>query len=68
MPSIYIEQCVQWPKIKQNLKCFQIVMFSVGEQAKADEEVVSLGYKEVGIKLGWVTVKFIAALDIIQPK
>lgn len=43
-------------------------MFSVGRQAKAGNEVVSLGSEEVELKLGWVIAKFIAALDSIQPK
>lgn len=43
-------------------------MFSVDEQVKAGKEVVSLGYEEVGLKLGWVIAKFIAAPDSIQPK
>ena len=43
-------------------------MFSVGEQAKAGKEMVSLGHEEVRLKLGWVIIaKFIAALDSIQP-
>lgn len=40
----------------------------MGKQEKADNEVVSLRSEEVGLKLGWVIAKFIAALDSLQPK
>ena len=56
-------------KVKQSLKCFwNIEMFSVGEQARAGKEVVSLGYEEAEVKLGWVTAEYTAVLDSVQPK
>lgn len=56
-------------KIRQSLKCFQNTQtFFVGKRPKAGEEVVFLGYEEVGLKLGGAIAKFTAALDSIQPK
>lgn len=47
-------------KVRQSPKRFQNTeMFCMDEQAKAGREVVSLGYEEVGHKLGGDIAKFI---------
>lgn len=45
-----------------------IEMFSVGEQANAGKEVVSLRYEAAEVKLGWVTAQYATVLDSVQPK